>query len=619
MFALSFTSLALARFQQSKEIKQERKSQQATADKKPLVPDIARRGIVALAIVVMGACSAQARGFGGFGGNSGGGAGFFHGMSNRNQVQPSQTQPAFRSNLRKNDAPFVKTTNVEHGTSKLNVAPVSRQTAGAGLARHAETTKKLDLPNKAEMPKKFEKPRKFETEKKLETQKRSEKPKEFEHNKLANGGQPRKLGKRLGDAKPLNGQRHLNVNKTASLSKHGAKTFRGGRMARHALPASKRVNSRLVGAVNAGKLNALTGGAAARKIGMADQFKLMGQGDIARRLKLDDKLQKNGGWQKRMCGPLDSHYCQHCKGRYYGGPKWCPTRCWCPTWCDWMQWCSDGPMAFDPRPDFCEPVDGDDCDVDPDVAVDQPGNPDSWVDDDRPQEPDDVAVDLELVAVRFVDNGDAEKNIGPRYRVLIRNDGNQAVDHPFNVAILTGTDEAQAKGTPRAGKRIPGIDAGQTLAVDIRLPIEANATVKDDDGHEVAEFPKLGAMVDTRDEIEEQTKENNGVILDRGDIGMVDPEIFAADITQAAPGEEISLAGEGLGPEAGQVLVRVGGLELQAEIVGWYDLGVRVRLPSLPLAGEAKAEIVVVRGDDAAANPISLKMTATQSAPPPPA
>jgi hypothetical protein len=94
--------------------------------------------------------------------------------------------------------------------------------------------------------------------------------------------------------------------------------------------------------------------------------------------------------------------------------------------------------------------------------------------------------------------------------------------------------------------------------------------------------------------------------------------VFAADTKEATLGQSINLAGEGLGPEAGQVLVRVGTLELQAEIEGWYDLGVRIKLPSLPLAGEAKAELVVVRGDGAAANPIGLKLAATQSAPPAP-
>jgi hypothetical protein len=45
---------------------------------------------------------------------------------------------------------------------------------------------------------------------------------------------------------------------------------------------------------------------------------------------------------------------------------------------------------------------------------------------------------------------------------------------------------------------------------------------------------------------------------------------------------------------------------------------VRVKLPSLPVAGDARAELVVVRGDGAAANPIAVKLAAMQSAPPAP-
>ena len=450
-----------------------------------------------------------------------------------------------------------------------------------------------------------------------------------DNRRIVDSVEPSQLNKNLGDAKLLDAHKNLtvnkNINKNVDLNKNVIKPVgNAGAVSRSLANGSKRaVNGKLVDAIKAGKLDPLTNGPAARKLGMADQYKLMDKGDIARRLKLSDKLDKNGGWKNRMCGPIDSHYCDHCKGGFYCGPKWCPHHCWCPQWCGWVEWCFGCPMWFDPRPDFCEPIECDDYQVEETVVVDREGIPDQWVDSDPPQpQPDGDAqapdVDLELVAVRFVDNGNAEKNIGPRYRVIIRNNGKQAVDHPFNVAAVLGAAEETQERTPRAGKRVKGIDAGQTMAIDIRLPAEANASVKNDDGHSVEKFPKLAVMVDTRNEVEEQNKENNGMAFDRGEIVMVDPAIFAADVKQATLGQTIKLAGEGLGPEAGQVLVRVGGLELQAEIEGWYDLGVEIKLPSLPLAGEAKAELVVVRGDGAAANPLTMQLAATQSAPPAP-
>ena len=47
-------------------------------------------------------------------------------------------------------------------------------------------------------------------------------------------------------------------------------------------------------------------------------------------------------------------------------------------------------------------------------------------------------------------------------------------------------------------------------------------------------------------------------------------------------------------------------LELDAEIQGWYDLGVRVKIPALPLAAATEAELVVVRGDGTATNPVKI-------------
>jgi hypothetical protein len=604
MFALSFTSLALVRIQQAKEFKQERRSANKSP-KKPLVPDIARRGIAAIAVLLaIGATSAYARGP--LGGGSAAGAGFPRNaasLGSKPTVQPTQ---------------FVQQTKpvqqVQQVQTIQHVEPVKQ-------VQHFEPVHQLDSINDAKMVNKL-------NGSASEVTHRADPIKNPDNSRIVDTIKPSQLNKNLGDAKPLGANKNLNnknVIEDADRSKNIVKpSGNAGALSRSLSNGSKRaVNGKLVDAIKAGKLDPLTNGPAARKLGMADQFKLMDKGDIARRLKLSDKLEKIGGWKNRMCGPIDSHYCDHCKGGFYCGPKWCPHHCWCPLWCGWVEWCFGCPMWFDPRPDFCEPIECDDYQVDETVVVDRRGIPDQWVDNDPPQpQPDGDAdqpdVDLELVAVRFVDNGNAEKNIGPRYRVIIRNNGKQAIDRPFNVAAVLGAAEPSDERTPRAGKRVKAIAAGQTMAIDIRLPAEANASIKCDDGPSVEKFPKLAVMVDTRNEVEEPNKDNNGMAFDRSDILMADPAIFAADVKQATLGQTIKLAGEGLGPEAGQVLVRVGGLELQAEIEGWYDLGVEIKLPSLPLAGEAKAELVVVRGDGAAANPITMPLAATQSAPPAP-
>ena len=54
--------------------------------------------------------------------------------------------------------------------------------------------------------------------------------------------------------------------------------------------------------------------------------------------------------------------------------------------------------------------------------------------------------------------------------------------------------------------------------------------------------------------------------------------------------------------------------ELEGEILGWYDLGVKLQLPNLPLSGPTKADLVVVRGDGAAANPLQITVTPPKGA-----
>ena len=88
---------------------------------------------------------------------------------------------------------------------------------------------------------------------------------------------------------------------------------------------------------------------------------------------------------------------------------------------------------------------------------------------------------------------------------------------------------------------------------------------------------------------------------------IIVPSLHAA--TTAAAGGEVVLAGEGFGPDPGQVLLHLGGIEMEAEILGWCDLGVRLALPGLPLAGPTQADLIVIRGDGAAANPLQITIT----------
>ena len=184
------------------------------------------------------------------------------------------------------------------------------------------------------------------------------------------------------------------------------------------------------------------------------------------------------------------------------------------------------------------------------------------------------------MAVRFVDPGHPEEKLGPRYRVWFRNNGAAPVTQPFNVMLFAGNDERLAANLPQAGVRVTAIEAGDIQSVDIRLPVEVYTMGRDAQGNP-APFAMLHVLVDANREVPETTKANNGARLAPAEILPVDPAAFEVDPVAARPGGEVLLAGEGFGPQPGRVLVVVGGQEMDAEILGWYDLGVRLALPRL--------------------------------------
>jgi len=117
-------------------------------------------------------------------------------------------------------------------------------------------------------------------------------------------------------------------------------------------------------------------------------------------------------------------------------------------------------------------------------------------------------VDLQLLAVRMIDAGDAAQNLGPAYRVWVRNNSHVAILRSFNVLALAARDGRPAADLPQAGVRIDAIEAGQIIPVDIRLPAEANAQG----------LPTLHVLVDSHREIAEVYEDNNGTVLNRADI-----------------------------------------------------------------------------------------------------
>ena len=393
----------------------------------------------------------------------------------------------------------------------------------------------------------------------------------------------------------------------------------------------------------------VTTGPVARRINLADQYKMRRHGDVARRMGPHNR---DAARSARLSGHLGygvrashhgrlyhrgrvspfydkSHFRFHfywpsyyaafysySEPHYYRYPHWSP-------WVNWS-WHYRCRPVWDPRPIYCRPW----------VYEASPGwawwdtpvwEPlpavvsGTWADVEAVQVPA-AQYDLQLLAIRFVDAGHPREKLGPRYRVWFRNGSDQTIMSPFDILLLAGNDEKVNDKLPMAGARINSIEAGQTQSVDIRLPFEVIEMGRDEKG-QLTPFTTLHVLVDANREINETSEANNGTRLTADLVLPVDPSAFEAKPKEAEAGGELLLAGEGLGPEPGRVLVHLGGIEMEAEILGWYDLGVRLTVPRLPLAEPVEAELIVIRRDGIAANPLTITVKPERlpaEIPPPP-
>ncbi len=376
----------------------------------------------------------------------------------------------------------------------------------------------------------------------------------------------------------------------------------------------KPINKSLDKQLKAGKLNALINSKKSKNWNLKKQFGLHKKGDVARRMHFHKNLLKQGGWRNRsLFGRMSRSYTRTHFGFWYAGPGLYPRYCWSPHWSDWVSWswwdwCH--PIC-DPRPLMCRPViyepcvawDWYECPVWQPLPVVTCG---TWVDVDPLVV--NSGLDLQMLAVRFVDSGHPEEKLGPRFRVWFRNNSTVDIHKPFNVMLMASNTRELTEGSPEAGSRIDHIDAGQIQSVDIRLPFSASTMSTDAEGYEVP-FEQLHVLIDSHREIPEAFEENNGAVVARVDVLPVDPALFSTDTEVVVSGALVNLAGEGLGPEPGKVLLSLNDMNFEAEIHGWYDLGVRIKMPELPLLDVAEATLLVVRGDGAASNPIEVQFS----------
>lgn len=124
-------------------------------------------------------------------------------------------------------------------------------------------------------------------------------------------------------------------------------------------------------------------------------------------------------------------------------------------------------------------------------------------------------VDLQLVDVRLVDAGDASRNLGPRYRVVIGNRGRRSAGN-FQVLAVAGMDQEMSPDSPSMMTEVESVPSGQVTKVDLRLPLTAMTM----DGGKP--FRMLAVVVDVSKLIDEFSEEDNTGLMEREKISTVD-------------------------------------------------------------------------------------------------
>jgi hypothetical protein len=131
-----------------------------------------------------------------------------------------------------------------------------------------------------------------------------------------------------------------------------------------------------------------------------------------------------------------------------------------------------------------------------------------------------TGTDLELVEVRQLDRGDMSKNLGPAFRLTLRNTSGAKVTQSFNVALMGSIGRVATPDSAVTTVRLEGLPAGQAHAVDVRLPAKSYTMGVNADGQQVP-FTWLTAVLDTDGEVPQSSRDNDFAIMNRSEIVMV--------------------------------------------------------------------------------------------------
>jgi hypothetical protein len=128
-------------------------------------------------------------------------------------------------------------------------------------------------------------------------------------------------------------------------------------------------------------------------------------------------------------------------------------------------------------------------------------------------------LDVELTDVRLVEEGSLERNVGPRYRLYYRNNGN--VEAPkFHVSVAVDVGLKLTEKAELVTVEAVGLKPGKTQTVDVRLPVEVLKMAIDYEG-QPAPFNAFVALIDSDNDLAETNEEDNILVFSRDKIQSV--------------------------------------------------------------------------------------------------
>lgn len=125
-------------------------------------------------------------------------------------------------------------------------------------------------------------------------------------------------------------------------------------------------------------------------------------------------------------------------------------------------------------------------------------------------------VDLLVEQVILLDTGDPAQNLGPLVRVVLANRGNAGAGR-FSLGLYASLRNEPNPEMIPAGLDLPGLPAGASEAVDVRLPVQALAMMEA--GQPMPQtFRMLFVVADVQNEVLEGEKRNNLVPISSADL-----------------------------------------------------------------------------------------------------